>query len=130
MRWSVLWTFLPDEALPLLIVGIGLAIILGLLRGRAALGLLVLLLLAPVLGAVVEPLLAQLPPWVTVLLLAFVGLAILRRLAALFLGPRAADTMVGALAADVVRLAVRLLLLPLLIVGWTVRSRSRDGSAP
>ena len=121
MRWSLLWTFLPDEALPLLIAGVGLAMLLGLLRGRAALGLLALLFLAPVMGAVVEALLAQLPPWLAWMLLAGLGLALLRGLAALLLGPRAADTMVGSLAADLVRLAVRMLCLPLRLVWWVVR---------
>lgn len=121
MRWSLLWAFLPDEALPLLIIGVGLAMILGILRGRAALGLLALFFLAPVIGAVVEALLVQLPPWLVWLLLAGLGLALLRGLAALVLGPRAADTMVGALAADLVRLAVRMLGLPLRLVWWVVR---------
>jgi hypothetical protein len=123
MHWSLLWTCLPDEALPLLIAAVGLAMVCGLLRGRAALALLALLLLAPVLGALVESLLAQFPPWVTWLVLAGVGLSLLKGLAALLLGPRAADTMMGSLAADLVRLAVRLalplLLLPL--VWWGVR---------
>lgn len=42
MRWSVLWTLVPDEALPLLIAAVGLAIVCGLLRGRVALPLLLL----------------------------------------------------------------------------------------
>lgn len=122
MRWSLL-TLVPDEALPLLIAAVGLAMVCGLLRGRAALGLLAMLLLAPVLGALGESLLAQCPPWVTWLVLAGVGLSLLKGLAALLLGPRAADTMLGALAADlvrfVVRLALPLLLLPL--IWWAVR---------
>lgn len=121
MRWNLLWAFLPDEALPLLIVGVGLAMLLGILRGRAALGLLALLFLAPVMGAVGEALLAQLPPWFAWVLLAGLGLALLRGLATLLLGPRAADTMVGSLAADLVRLAVRMLCLPLRLVWWVVR---------
>lgn len=121
MRWSLLWTLLPDEALPLLIVGVGLAMMLGILRGRAVLGLLAMLLIAPVIGAVGEALLAQLPPWVAWMLLVGLGLALLRGLAALLLGPRAADTMVGSLAADLVRLAVRMFCLPLRLVWWVVR---------
>jgi hypothetical protein len=123
MRWRLLWTCLPHEALPLLIVGVGLAMILGLLRGRAVLGLLALLLLMPVMGPIGETLLAQLPPWVAWLLGAGLVLTLLRRLAAFLIGARAADTMVGTLAADLVRLAVRLLCLPLRLVWWAVRQR-------
>jgi hypothetical protein len=116
-----LWTFLPDEALPLLIVGVGLALMLGLISGRAALGLLGLLLLFPLLTPLVEALLGELPPWISLVILALIALAILRGLAALLLGARAADTMVGNLAADLVRLVVRLLLLPLRMGRWVVR---------
>ena len=44
MRWGVLWTLLPDEVLPLLVMSVGLALILGLLSGRTALSILALLL--------------------------------------------------------------------------------------
>jgi hypothetical protein len=119
MRWSLL-TLVPDEALPLLIAAVGLAMVCGLLRGRAALVLLAMLLLAPVLGVLVESLLAQCPPWVTWLVLAGVGLSLLKGLAVLLLGSRAADTMLGSLAADLVRFVVRLAL-PLLLLWWAVR---------
>lgn len=120
MRWGVLWTLLPDEALPLLIAGVGLAMILGLLRGRAALGILLMLLLAPVLASFVEVLMEILPPWISLIVLAVIGLSILKGLAALLIGPRAADTMVGSLAADLVRLAVRILIFPLRVLGWAL----------
>lgn len=117
MRWGVLWMLLPDEVLPLIIVGVGLALILGLLSGRAALGLiLALVVLPPVLAPFVEGVLGDLPPWVSLVLLAFLGLAIIRGVVGLVLGQRAADTMVGSLAADLVRLVVRILFFPLRIV--------------
>lgn len=134
MRWSVLWTLVPDEALPLLIAAVGLAMVCGLLRGQAALRLLALVLLAPVLGALGQSLLAQCPPWVTWLVLAGVGLSLLKGLAALLLGPRAADTMLGSLAADLVRLVVRFvvrlalpLALPLLLL-WLAMQWLTTGS--
>lgn len=122
MRWGALWTLLPDEALPLLIVGVGLAMIVGLLRGRAALNILLMILLIPVLAPFVEALMGALPPWLSLIILAAVGLSILKGLATLIIGSRAADTMVGSLAADLVRLAVRILIFPLQVLGWALRA--------
>jgi len=113
--------FIPDEALLLIVMGIGLALMLGLIGGRAALGILGMVLLLPLLSPFVEALVGELPPWVSLVLLAIVALALIRGLAALLLGARAADTMVGNLAADLVRLVVRLLLLPLRMGRWAVR---------
>jgi hypothetical protein len=127
MRWGVLWTFLPDEALPLLIVGVGLALMLGLISGRAAFGLLGLFLFSPLLLPLIEALLGELPPWISLIILAFLALALFRGLAALILGQRVADAMAGNLAADLVRLMVRLLFLPLRIGWWVIRTVVSDG---
>lgn len=117
MRWGVLWMLLPDEVLPLIIVGAGLALMVGFLSGRAALAIIIgLVVLPPLLAPFVEVLVGELPPWVSMVLLAFLGLAIIRGLFGLLLGQRAADTMVGSLAADLVRLVVRVLFFPLRMV--------------
>jgi len=122
MGWGALWLLVPDEALPLIVVGIGVALILGFITGRGALMLiLALVLLPPLLGPFIEGVLGELPPWVSLLILAVLGLAILRGLVGLVLGQRAADTMVGSLAADLVRLVVKLLLFPFRAVGWGFR---------
>jgi hypothetical protein len=122
MSW--LWFFLPDEALPLIVVGLGIALILGILTGRTMLGILGLVLLFPILSPFVESAMGSLPPWIALLILVIVGLSILRGLAALFIGQRAADTMTGNLAADVVRLIVMCLFLPFRLVGSIFRSIS------
>ena len=119
---SLLWFFLPDEALPLIIVGVGLALILGF--GRGVLGILGLLLLIPIVAPFVEALLGELPLWVSLLILAIVGLAIFRGLAGLLIGARAADHMMGILAADVVRLVVLFLFFPFRLAGWVFRAIS------
>lgn len=122
MSW--LWFFIPDEALPLLIVGVGLALILGLLTGRAVLGILGLLIIIPMLVPFIEALFGAMPPWISVLILVIIGLSLLRGLAGLFIGRRAADTMVGTLAADVVRFIVVCLFLPFRLVGMIFRTIS------
>ena len=119
MRSGALWALLPDEALPLIIMGAGLMIILGF--RRAGLSVLGAALLLPVLSPFIEALFGELPPWVSLVILAFIGLAILRGLAALLIGQRAADHMTGSLAADVVRVVVGMLFFPLRAVWWAIR---------
>jgi hypothetical protein len=123
MRSGVLWALLPDEVLPLIIMVAGLMMIVGL--RRAGLSVLVTALLLPVLAPFVEALFGELPVWVSFVVLAFIGLAILRGLAALLIGQRAADTMVGSLAADVVRIVVGLLFFPLRAAWWALRMIGR-----
>jgi len=119
MRSGVFWALLPDEALPLVIMVAGLLMILGF--RRAGLSILGAALLLPMLAPFVEALFGELPPWVSLVILAFIGLAILRGLAALLIGQRAADTMVGSLAADVVRIVVGILFFPLRVAWWAFR---------
>ena len=117
----MLWMLLPDGALPLVIAGIGLALMVGLLSGGAAFRILGILLLFALLSPFVEGVMGGMPPWVGLILMAIIALALLRGAASLVLGRRAADHMVGILAADCVRLALRLLLLPFRAVGGLVR---------
>jgi hypothetical protein len=63
----------------------------------------------------------------SLLILAVLGLAILRALVGILLGQRAADTMVGSLAADLVRLSVSFLLFPFRVVGWGLRMVNGNG---
>lgn len=119
MRSGMLWALLPDEALPLIVLGAGLAFILGF--RQAALGLLTLVMLLPVFAPFIEACFAELPPWVALVIIAFVGLAMLRGMVALLIGQRAADTMVGSLAADVIRLVIGLLFFPLRLAWWVFR---------
>jgi hypothetical protein len=113
MRWNVLWWFLPDEALPLVSVGCGLLVILGVMRSRAALGIIgtfvVLILLSPFLDGLFD----ALPAWLLLLVGLAVVMSIVRGLTVMVLGQRAADHMAGALAADAARGLVRLVFLPI-----------------
>ncbi len=122
MHWSGLAWVLPDEALVVLLVVAVLGLMLGLVSGRVVGGLLVLLVALPIVGGVAEMVLVQMPAWVTLIVLVAVGFAILRGIAALLIGQRAADTMTGNLAADVVRLvAAAVFLGPFRLVRWAIR---------
>ena len=123
MQW--LWMFLPDEAMPLIIALIGLGLMVGLLRLRSAgqlLGGLVLMLL---LTPFIESFVSSLPPWVNLLLLVWIGWAMIQAAIRFILGPMAAGHMVGILAADVVRFGFRavffVLALPFRALGWLLR---------
>lgn len=122
---SLLWMLLPDGALLLAVVAIGLATILGLLRGGAAFSLLGVVLLFALLGpfveGIVEGVAGTLPPWMSLVLLVVIGLALLRGVAALVLGRRASDHMVGILAADLVRMAIVLSLFPFRLLARILR---------
>jgi uncharacterized membrane protein YkgB len=123
MQW--LWLFIPDEALVLIIVLIGLGLMVGFLRprsaGRLLGGIVLMLLLAPF----VESIISSFPWWVNLLLLLGFGWAVIRGLSRLVLGARAADHMTGILAADVVRGLFRAaffaLTLPFRLIGWMLR---------
>jgi hypothetical protein len=59
---------------------------------------------------------AFLPTWGHAFFIIIAALLVLQGLASLILGEHAADTMIGNLAADLVRLVVRTFLLPLRII--------------
>jgi hypothetical protein len=113
--------------MPLAVMGAGLALILGLVARRMALGIVGMLLLLSLLTPFVEAVVGDLPPWFSLVIMAFFALAIIRGLAGIVLGQRPADTMVGILAADIVRLVVAILILPLRAVRWAFRLGDNDG---
>lgn len=123
---QLLWAFLPDEAIPLLVAGIGLLAIVGLLRGRRLASVLLPVLLLPIVSPFVESAVATLPGWVSLALIAIIVLSLARAAASVLLGRRAAEHMVGILAADLVRSALSLLFLPIRLAFRVGRSLS-DG---
>jgi hypothetical protein len=124
MSW--LLALLPDEFLPLLIAGIGLALILRILRVQAAMAIIGGILLSLLLGPFVEAILDFLPMWVSLLVLLFVGMSLLRGFLSLILGERAADHMVGSLAAELVKGLFSLLILPLRLIVLAFRRDGRE----
>ena len=126
MRSMLLWSLVPDEALPLILAGLGFLVVLGIVP-RGAVGALLALVLLPILfgpfiQSFTETMLAQLPPVVVYAALFVVGITVLRLIAALVIGRRAADHMTGALAADLVRFVLWALIFPFRVLrhlgGW------------
>ncbi len=116
-----LWLFLPDEAMVLVIAGIGLALILGLIRRQAALALVGAVAVSLLVGPFVEAVIGALPGWALFVLLVFLAFSLFRASLSLFLGSGAADHAVGSLAASVIRFCFGLLFLPFRVLGWMIR---------
>src|SRR5688500_14977577 len=110
---SILWA-LPDELMPLVIAGIGLAVILGLLRLRKAASLIgsicLLLMASPFFDALFD----SLPGWLFLVMLPIIAIVVLRWLMRLVIGERATDHVIGSLIADLCR---ALFLLPFRMLG-------------
>jgi len=122
---KLLWMFLPDQFLILVIVAVALGMIVGLVRGRVAAGIiggLVLMLLAqPFIDALVD----SLPGWLLLLLLLWLAWWIVGAAARLLMGREAAGHMTGILAADAVRFVARavfwIVALPFRLIGAALR---------
>jgi hypothetical protein len=119
---SLIWAFIPDEALILLVAAIGIALIAGIVRGRQAMswltGLVALILITPFVGILLD----ALPLWLQLLLIVAICFSLFRAFVSLFLGGHAADHMIGSLAANVVRFCflavIQLFVLPFRVIGW------------
>lgn len=100
---AALIAFLPAEFLPLLIAAAGIAMIVGARGLAASLGAAAAAIL--VLPALLAPLFAQLPGWILMAVLAIAVLGLMGGAMKALLGKEAWGSMVGILAADVVRAA-------------------------
>lgn len=106
---AFLVSLLPDSYLPLIIVGGGLAIILGIVSARAFLGFLGLLLLFVILAPFVESLMNTLPIWILLLICIWFAFFVLRTILTFLLGEHGSGTFMGHLFYDLVRLPFILL---------------------
>jgi len=119
-RSAGLWLLLPEEALPLILIGGAFLIMLRIVSLRAVLGAVIFFALLPVFSPIIESLFSVLPAWVTLLFFVGIGFSCLQAIATTLIGRRAADHMVGSLAADVVRFVLKLAVLPLRLLWRTI----------
>lgn len=101
---NLLVALMPVEALPLVLVIAGLLFMVGMKRLGGALILFVLAY--AFLLPFAEPLMDLLPSWLLILITALFMFGIFRELVALLIGKGAADTMIGSLAADFLKLLI------------------------
>lgn len=129
---SLFWWFIPDAALPLVVMGVGLALMVGILSGKRAFGILGMLALIILAEPFVGALLDLMPLWLLIPLMGVMVLGLLRTI----LGRRIFDEVVGHLLArliwtamvyawrgmvSLVRLAFRALAWPVRGVRWLFR---------
>ncbi len=110
---SNLLMFLPTEALPLVLVLLGLAVVAGLARPRLLVGFVLFLAGLPVIGALLDAAVRAMPWWLVALLAGWLLFSVLRAALSLLIGTAAASHAVGVLAAAGIRFAFRTALLPL-----------------
>jgi hypothetical protein len=107
-----LLAWLPNEFMVLGIVLIGFGLMVGLLtlrRAAALLGFVVLLMVTgPFVDSLLDTLFALAPWWLLLLLGILMVFSLLGAVSRMLIGRRAADHMVGTLAADVVRFGFKM----------------------
>lgn len=107
--WTLLG-FIPDAVLPLVVAGLGLALMLGLIDGSTLLTTLgVVLIGMPLLAAVIPSVLDQVPEWALVLVVILGGFIVLRHLLTVLIGEQGASIFLGHALLAVVALPFRLL---------------------
>jgi hypothetical protein len=115
---------LIESITPLLIMLAGMSLALGLFRLRSVVYFIVLVLLAYVFWPLFYEYLDQVPQWAYLVFGTLIGIAVLQRLVAVFLGRRAADAMAGHLAASFVVFILTVLTFPLRIARRIIQAGS------
>ena len=95
---QLLAMLVPDSALPLVVVILGILVIVGVVARQRALSLLIMGAIMLILTPFIESAFAALPWWIAIGIFLVVGLSMARGALALMLGTRAADHAVGHVA--------------------------------
>ena len=123
MGWILF--LLPDEFLPLIFVGIGLAVILQVItisRAITIIGALVLLMiLSPFIESLIEGLLDLVPLWIVMTVVFLICFILLRLVLEFVLGREAIGHVVFSFLSFSARLVYRFLVFPFRLVGGLVR---------
>jgi|GEM_PF-3142320 len=104
---DLLLVFLPNRLLPLAIICVGIALILGIVNRRRAVALVLIVASIPVMDALFNTLLDMCPTWLLLLVTCLVGLQILRSVLGFVVGKQATGRILGAIVVGTGRLAFR-----------------------
>ncbi|HTE44525.1 MAG TPA: hypothetical protein VK636_04710 [Gemmatimonadaceae bacterium] len=119
---NLLLAFIPDSALPVIIAGAGLLIMLGLVKPRTAFGFIGVFVLSIVTAPLIEAVFAELPLWLTALILVAGGFWAVRTVLEFTLGEHAAGHVIGTAFIATVRLLFLTLFFPVRVVVRALRS--------
>jgi len=117
---------IPDHWLPLVIMGVGFALMLGFVSGRTAFGLIISILAICIFTPFIESFIDSLDVWVLILITVMTVLYVLRMVMTLLLGEHGGGAFMGHLAYDSFLLVLRgaiffLLTLPIRLLGGIFR---------
>lgn len=110
--------WMPEEAYPVILVFIGIALIIGLINRQKAFALVGLIILFALLGPFISRLFDSLPLWITLLLIVVLFLILARAVLNLLFGRRATDHFVG-------ELMFAVFLMPFRFLAYMFRPRRR-----
>ena len=127
---SLAFLFLPDEWIPIIIVGLVVGVVLGIVRIGWAVVFILALALSPVTAGIIEDLLAHVPLWLQLIIIILFALYVLRLVLGLALGEAGAGAFIGRLAYDLFTIVFRslffLVVLPFRLLGRVFRYFTRS----
>lgn len=116
--FELLFAFLPDEALPVIIVGLGLALILGIISRSVVFSILGTIILFAILSPFIDALFDSLPLWLLLLIMLFVGFSLLKLIMNTLFGREATGHLLG-------RFLYKVFAMPFRLIGHLIRGRRR-----
>lgn len=105
---ELLWAFLPDEALPVIIVGLGLALIIGIISRSVVFSILGTIILFALLSPFIDALFDSLPLWLLLLSMLVVGFSLLKLMMNTLFGREATGHFLGELLFAIFAMPFRL----------------------
>ena len=115
---ELLLAFMPDEALPVIIVGLGFALILGIISRSVVFSILGTIILFALLSPFIDALFDSLPLWLLLLIMLIVGFTLLKFVMTTLFGKEATGHVLG-------QLLMAIFILPFRILGLLIRGRRR-----
>lgn len=116
--FELLLAFLPDQAYPAIIAGLGLALILGIVSRSFVFSILGTIILFALLSPFIDALFDSLPLWLLLLIMLIVGFSLLRFVMSTLFGKEATGHILGALL-------ITLFAMPFRLLGYLIRGRRR-----
>lgn len=116
--FELLLAFMPDEALPVIIAGLGLFLILGIISRSFAFSILGTIILFALLSPFIDAMFDSLPLWLLLLIMLVAGFSLLRFVMSALFGREATGHFLGEVLFAIFAMPFRLL-------GYLIRGRRR-----